>query len=112
MPRPVEALPCGSLSISSTRSPTAASAVPRLMAVVVLPTPPFWLATTSTRGFLGSDMTGAQFSHNNYSSRRIGLTWDLRGLDVPIFMGLRQFNPYILAFQEEANAVRAHKILG
>src|SRR3982750_424861 len=49
MPRPVEALPWGSESISSTFSPTAARAVPRLMAVVVLPTPPFWLATTSTR---------------------------------------------------------------
>jgi len=28
----------------------AASAVPRLIAVVVLPTPPFWLATANTRG--------------------------------------------------------------
>jgi uroporphyrinogen decarboxylase len=36
-----EALPCGSRSITRTFSPTAASAVPRLMAVVVLPTPPF-----------------------------------------------------------------------
>src|SRR5271156_1730171 len=50
MPRPVEALPCGSRSMISTRSPTAASAVPRLMAVVVLPTPPFWLAMARTRG--------------------------------------------------------------
>ena len=33
-----------------TRSPIAASAVPRLMAVVVLPTPPFWLAIARTRG--------------------------------------------------------------
>ena len=41
--------PCGSVSMISTFSPTAASAVPRLMAVVVLPTPPFWLATASTR---------------------------------------------------------------
>ena len=41
MPSPVEALPCGSISMTSTRSPIAASAVPRLMAVVVLPTPPF-----------------------------------------------------------------------
>ena len=41
MPRPVEALPCGSRSMISTSSPIAASAVPRLMAVVVLPTPPF-----------------------------------------------------------------------
>src|SRR5262245_45042647 len=33
-----------------TFSPTAASAVPRLMAVVVLPTPPFWFATARMRG--------------------------------------------------------------
>src|SRR5271169_4420307 len=50
MPRPVEALPCGSRSTISTFSPIAASAVPRLIAVVVLPTPPFWLATARTRG--------------------------------------------------------------
>ena len=50
MPSPVEALPCGSRSMISTRSPIAASAVPRLIAVVVLPTPPFWLAMASTRG--------------------------------------------------------------
>ena len=49
MPSPVEALPCGSRSISSTRSPTAARAVARLIAVVVLPTPPFWLATAMMR---------------------------------------------------------------
>src|SRR5262249_15093661 len=49
MPNPVDALPCGSRSMISTCSPIAASAVPRLMAVVVLPTPPFWLARASTR---------------------------------------------------------------
>mgnify|MGYP001340834478 CR=1 FL=1 len=38
---PVEALPWGSVSKISTFLPVAASAVPRLMAVVVLPTPPF-----------------------------------------------------------------------
>ncbi len=38
---PVDALPCGSRSISSTRLPVAASAVARLIALVVLPTPPF-----------------------------------------------------------------------
>ena len=48
-PSPVLALPCGSRSMISTRSPTAASAVPRLIAVVVLPTPPFWLASARTR---------------------------------------------------------------
>ena len=41
-------------SISSTFSPTAARAVPRLIAVVVLPTPPFWLAMARTRGRLGA----------------------------------------------------------
>src|SRR6185295_7479786 len=54
MPRPVEALPCGSRSTISTSSPIAASAVPRLMAVVVLPTPPFWFASAMTRGDFGS----------------------------------------------------------
>src|SRR5476651_2437169 len=55
MPRPVEALPCGSRSINSTFSPTAASAVARLMAVVVLPTPPFWLAIAKIFGAVGVD---------------------------------------------------------
>src|SRR3981081_1223799 len=50
MPSPVDALPCGSRSMMSTRSPMAASAVPRLIAVVVLPTPPFWLASEMMRG--------------------------------------------------------------
>src|SRR5262249_7720374 len=35
--------PCGSKSTSSTRRPCSASAAPRLIVVVVLPTPPFWL---------------------------------------------------------------------
>ena len=52
MPSPVEALPCGSRSMISTSSPIAARAVPRLMAVVVLPTPPFWLARARMRGWL------------------------------------------------------------
>src|SRR5690606_28845197 len=43
------ALPWGSRSITRTRSPIAASAVARLMAVVVLPTPPFWLAIVIIR---------------------------------------------------------------
>ena len=46
-PSPVDALPCGSRSISSTFQPIAASAVARLIAVVVLPTPPFWFATAT-----------------------------------------------------------------
>ena len=44
MPLPMVALPCGSRSTSSTRRPSCARLAARLTAVVVLPTPPFWLA--------------------------------------------------------------------
>ena len=50
IPSPVVAFPCGSRSITRTRNPSSARAAPRLTDVVVLPTPPFWLATASTRG--------------------------------------------------------------
>ena len=50
MPRPVEALPCGSRSMISARWPSSARQAPTLIVVVVLPTPPFWLATAMTRG--------------------------------------------------------------
>ena len=50
MPRPVVALPCGSRSTTRTRCSFSASAAPRFTVVVVLPTPPFWLATAMTRG--------------------------------------------------------------
>src|SRR5712671_977983 len=76
MPSPVEALPCGSRSMMSTRSPMAASAVPRLMAVVVLPTPPFWLAMARTRagaaasgfGSPGNGTTSPEFTSAAFSS--------------------------------------------
>src|SRR5262245_13384560 len=61
-PTPVEALPCGSMSRISTFSPTAARAVPRFMAVVVLPTPPFWLATAKTRSGLVAGMSILRFA--------------------------------------------------
>ena len=43
IPSPTESAPCGSKSTSSTLRPYSASAAPRLMLDVVLPTPPFWL---------------------------------------------------------------------
>src|ERR1700733_8543911 len=54
-PRPLEAFDCGSQSMSRVFTSAAAKDEARLMAVVVLPTPPFWLATAMTRpiGFLG-----------------------------------------------------------
>src|SRR3954464_13041409 len=44
-PSPLEEFDCGSQSTSRTGTSAAASEAARLMAVVVLPTPPFWCAT-------------------------------------------------------------------
>src|SRR5580698_4109595 len=48
-PRPLLALDCGSQSTSRVLTSAAAREAAKLMAVVVLPTPPFWLATAITR---------------------------------------------------------------
>src|SRR5262245_58904640 len=48
------ALPCGSRSTSRTRRSDCESPAARLTLVVVLPTPPFWFATASTRATSGS----------------------------------------------------------
>src|SRR2546430_6236147 len=50
MPSPLVLLDWGSMSITSTWAPRSASAAPRFITVVVLPTPPFWLATAMIRG--------------------------------------------------------------
>ena len=51
----------------------AASAVPRLIAVVVLPTPPFWLAMASTRGGLAGSVRSASDDDLRIgSARRVG----------------------------------------
>src|SRR5579862_7039425 len=44
-PTPLVRLPCGSMSTRRTRRSAKANEAARLIAVVVLPTPPFWLAT-------------------------------------------------------------------
>ena len=48
MPRLTVRLLWGSVSTSSTFFPCCASPTPKLTVVVVLPTPPFWLATATT----------------------------------------------------------------
>src|ERR1017187_1536018 len=48
-PRPLVEFDCGSQSTSNVLTSAAANEAARLMAVVVLPTPPFWLATAMTR---------------------------------------------------------------
>src|SRR3990170_8514279 len=45
MPSPTVRFACGSRSRQRTRCPSDANAPPRLIVHVVLPTPPFWLAT-------------------------------------------------------------------
>src|SRR5262249_41553046 len=124
MPRPVEALPCGSRSTTSTFSPIAAKAVPRLIAVVVLPTPPFWLASANTRGAvppMSSKGSGSVMSHARPLSRcvsrsagpsgandqnstlRTGEAGYCVGLDDPIFGCFGQFSLYILTLREQAD---------
>src|SRR2546423_756970 len=49
MPSPYRTDPCGSTSTSSVFTPRRASETARLIAVVVFPTPPFWLTIASTR---------------------------------------------------------------
>ena len=48
MPWLIVRLPCGSMSTASTRWPFSARATARLRVVVVLATPPFWLAKAIT----------------------------------------------------------------
>src|ERR1700753_3928544 len=102
VPRPVEQLPCGSTSISSTRSPTAARAVPRLMAVVVLPTPPFWLATTRTRS-LWSDLAGTPEPPQTHDAAAgVALGWHDVSLVFPISSGFLHLRYHILSLEEQS----------
>src|SRR5918997_1220658 len=48
MPCDIVRLPCGSMSTHSTRWPSSTKAAARLGVVVVLATPPFWLAKAMT----------------------------------------------------------------
>src|SRR5450755_2469255 len=49
----VEVFPCGSRSMTRTRDPCWARLAARLTALVVLPTPPFWLAIVMIRQLAG-----------------------------------------------------------
>ena len=100
--------------------PTAARAVPRLMAVVVLPTPPFWLATTRTRGrfpagpatLTGSNGTDMALLPNfKDRSGGIGLAGVPDDGHPPRFMGFGQFNPNRLSLEEQVHGLRTLKLL-
>src|SRR5262250_2222945 len=58
-PSPLDAFDCGSQSMSRVLTSAAAKDEARLMAVVVFPTPPFWLATAITRPIQFFWRTGA-----------------------------------------------------
>src|SRR5258707_3527322 len=96
MPKLVDALPCGSRSISSTCSPTAAKAVARLIAVVVLPTPPFWLAIAKSCGAVRTDSEddGVKVGHAGEG---------LEG-NVPVLHGLGYLNLPAFPLVEKANS--------
>src|SRR5262245_3022260 len=91
-----------------TVSPTAASAVPRLMAVVVLPTPPFWLASARMRG---AGDCGSNFSardtmsllHHEDNATGIGHARVAFNLHFPRFGGIGQFCIHILSLVKIAN---------
>src|SRR6516165_3869741 len=122
MPRPVLALPCASRSMTRTRCPAAASAVARLIAVVVLPTPPFWLATATIRARC---MTGTLCERTSAAARLTGYLLQAkndpprirtasmsRDRYCPVFAREGQFLLDPFAFEKQALAARCEERLG
>src|SRR5579864_9093709 len=63
IPWDIVRLPCGSISTQRTRWPSSANATARFSVVVVLATPPFWLAKAITlKGTGGSDGSGNSYA--------------------------------------------------
>src|SRR5260370_31800431 len=112
MPSPVLALPCGSRSMTSTRCSAAASAVARLTAVVVLPTPPFWLATAMMRarrmtsGRVSLLSAGIVTARHPFQTQddpaRVGAAGMRGDIHFPGWRGGGQFLPCLPALWEEA----------
>src|SRR3954462_5057838 len=96
MPKAVEALPWGSKSSKRTFSPTAAKAVARLMAVVVFPTPPFWLAIAK---IFGGELVDSEKDGVTVCYAGEGL-----GLNLPILHGLGKLALPAFPFVEKANS--------
>src|SRR5882757_9103250 len=111
MPRPVLALPWGSASTISTRLPQAASAVARLTAVVVLPTPPFWLASAMMRARCGdgSGLAAAvtlDLRQTQDGPRRVGSAGESLDPHPPCFARLGQFLGGAIPLVEQRNRRR------
>src|SRR5713101_4513889 len=112
MPRPVLALPWGSASTISTRLPQAASAVARLTAVVVLPTPPFWLASAMMRAGCGGRLgLAAALTHDLRQTqdgpRRVGSAGESLDPHPPCFGRLGQFRAGSNPLVKQGNRARA-----
>src|SRR3954465_5192878 len=76
-------LPCGSRSQSRTCSPCSANATPRFSVVVVLATPPFWLANAMTRAEPGVDAgCGRVLGRGTRRARLIGVPLSGHGSNV------------------------------
>src|SRR5215469_2130524 len=108
--------------MTSTRCPAAASAVARLIAVVVLPTPPFWLASAMTRARRPSGtargpaskltrLTGYLLQAKN-DPPPVGQARLDRRVHCPAFVRLGQFLLKSFAFEEQAECVLCDKSLG
>src|SRR5580765_264321 len=80
-PRPTDNAPCGSKSTSSTLRPYSARAAPRLMVVVVLPTPPFWLHMAMIRA--GPWLASGAGSGNSGNGRPVTPSWPAPADSVP-----------------------------
>src|SRR5712691_5051851 len=120
-PSPVLALPCGSRSMTRIRCLAAASAVARLTAVVVLPTPPFWLATAMMRARRGasravSSATAASLmaSHPPQTQNDpppVGTTFMECRVHCPGLLGRGQFLPRPFALWEKTHRIGSDKRL-
>src|SRR5439155_12907871 len=119
-PRPVLALPCGSRSTTRTRRPVAAKAVARLPAVVVLPTPPFWLAIAMMRARRAPAMARDSPSPLRFTGDllqfkddppRVGATGMARRAHCPTPPRRGQFFPGAFSLQKKTNCMRRDKPL-
>src|SRR5512134_2415411 len=102
---PLVRFPWGSMSTRSTCLPARARPVARLMAVVVLPTPPFWLATARMRA-RGSGR--ADLADQEDLAFGVAETPDRSHANCPGFPGKGQFALGGAALEEQAGGARLH----
>src|SRR5260370_20650066 len=109
MPRPVEALPGGLVCTSNTFLPMADGGVPRLIAVVVLPTPPFWLEIANILNWLAGTHKLRDFE--NAPARIAQAVMDVGG-ESPGFPRFRNLAVNLGALQKQAFCTPPKRRLG